>query len=366
MGPMKRIFLISAVLLALLGRTATAEETPVQDIRIGAVLHLTGELSMQSNAFREGIELGMADAVAAGVPLKLILEDGQNNPKASHSAGVKLLQDKISVAILSSYIDVMSSGKYLEQRGIPSVCLWDSSPEIDAAGKMIFAIGPWTPSGGEAPAKFAAGKLKAKSAVILRNSDAWSQAVADAFRKQFELDGGKIFDDATIGPEEADFRAVISKFRGLGPDIIYSPLVFNIVPFYSQLRQLGFSGKIVTSDIIAEEHISKAPQVFEGIYQSGLPDPDSAKYRELAAKYRLRFGRNPSLPWFVAVGYDGVMLIAKAVKTKGSSSQAIAEGLYGIKNYAGASALLSINPEGSSPQTEVMYQIRQGRLQRVE
>ena len=55
-----------------------------------------------------------------------------------------------------------------------------------------------------------------------------------------------------FNPQDQDLRAVFSKVRALKPDVIYSPVGDNIVPFYSQLRHQNPSVPVISSDVISE------------------------------------------------------------------------------------------------------------------
>jgi hypothetical protein len=79
--------------------------------------------------------------------------------------------------------------------------------------------------------------------------------------------------------------------------VIYSPVGDNIVPFYVQLRQQIPDIPVVSSDVIAEEHIRQAPVVFEGIYQSQMKDPSGPDFERVAIAYQKRFNKAMTLPW---------------------------------------------------------------------
>jgi branched-chain amino acid transport system substrate-binding protein len=353
------LFLISSCFAAL---NVRAED----DVKVGAILHLTGDLAMPSAAFREGIELAVDKINAgnlAGKKITVLFEDGKNNPNASFTAAKKLLElEKVPVSIISSHLDAVSSAQLFEKRKTPVLVLWDSNPIIDALGDYIFAIGPWTPSAGEASANYATKILHGQRAAIFYNRDPWSETVTDSFRKKFTEQGGEIAAEFPLNPDEVDFRSVITKVKSLQVDFIYTPLVFNLLPFYSQLKELALNKPIVTSDIIADEHIQQAPQVFEGIYQTNLPEPTSPQFVQMKEQYQKKFGKPVSMGWFVGIGYDAMNIIAQAIRTAGADSHAIQQELYKIKDFPGATTSITINEKGTCPQYEVMYQIQKGKF----
>ncbi|MEX0595935.1 MAG: ABC transporter substrate-binding protein, partial [Candidatus Paceibacterota bacterium] len=323
-------------------------------IKIGATLHLTGDLAMPSAAFREGAELAVDQINQTGIngkKIKLIVEDGHNNARISNTAARKLVStDRVTAAIISSYFDVMTSGPIFEENSIPVIALWDSSPEIENVGQYVFGIGPWTPSSGQLSANFAITNLQAKTAVIICNHDSWSEYVANAFEVEFKKQGGQILKRDSLSQDETDFKSLITKIRHLNPDVIYSPIVFNIPPFYKRLNELAVKAQIMTSDIITQENLLQNPEAFEGIYQTNLKDPENKIFKKIQGTYQAKFKKDLTLGWFVAIGYDGVMLLAEAIKVAGLDSKKITAAMYDIKNFPGASSEISINKKGSSPQ----------------
>ena len=125
----------------------------------------------------------------------------------------------------------------------------------------------------------------------------------------------------------------------------------------------------MTSDIITDEYIREAPDAFEGIYQSVVPDPRSESYLEFEGKYIEKFKNHPDHPWFAAVGNDAVKLFYKALTANPKqivSREDIKDELYKIKNFRGASAVISINSKGAFPQTEVMFRVIKRKLEAIE
>jgi branched-chain amino acid transport system substrate-binding protein len=302
---LKRIFFFALLVLA---HTARADTKP---IRIGALMVLTGQYAMQGTAFREGIELAVAEindtGGIGGKKLEFVPEDTGNLAVNALTAARRLLQvDGLVAVITTSYPELATGAAEFQRKKIPVVHLWDASPDIEAMGDYLFGIGPWTPSAGEVSARFAISNLKARTVVTFRINDPWSELVTGYFEQSFTAQGGRVLQSYSFNPQEQDFRTVFSKARGLRPDVIYSPVGDNIVPFYVQLRQQIPDIPVVSSDVIAEEHIRQAPVVFEGIYQSQMKDPSGPDFERVAIAYQKRFNKAMTLAWFVCTAYDGV------------------------------------------------------------
>ena len=350
-------------LMLVLTRTSSADTTPV---RIGALIVLTGQYAMQGNAFREGIELAVEEINAGGGingrKLELQAEDTGNLPGNALTASRKLLQaEGLIAAITTSYPELATGAAEFQRNKVPVVHLWDASPDIEEMGEYIFGIGPWTPSAGEVSARFAIGNLGARTVVTFHIHDPWSQLVTDYFEKQFRALGGKVLQSYAFNPQDTDFRTAFSKVRALKPDVISSPIGDNIVPFYTQLRQQIPDVPVISSDVIAEEHIQQAPAVFEGIYQSQMKDPAGPEMELIAAAYSEKFKRPMTLPWFVSTAYDGVKLIAYCAQKVGPTPSSVRGCIEQTRSLPGVSQTLSFNAGGSSPQTESVFQLRNSK-----
>ncbi len=335
-------------------------------IKIGGLVVLTGQYAMQGSAFREGAELAVDEINSRGglngKKLELIIEDTANIPSQALTASRKLLNDGVIAAITSSYPELATGAMEFQKHKIPVVHLWDSSPDIESMGDYIFGIGPWAPSSGEVSAKFAINQLQGKTAVIFHINDPWSELVARYFSDEFTRLGGKILNKFSFNPQENDFRTAFTKTRIQNPEVIYSPITDNIVSFYKQLKQSRFKGAVISSDVIADEHIEKDSVSFEGVYQSQMADPSVSQMMSMSDSYKRKYKKELTLPWFVATAYDGVKLIAHCATTNEVSSSIIHDCISKTQGLKGVSQTLSFNEGGSSPQIESIFKIKNKKL----
>lgn len=347
MTPIKKILVIIFVSLSLF--SVSAEE---KKIKIGGIFCLTGEIASGCNAIREGVEVGLdlinENGGINGKLLEIDMQDSHYTPKGAHTLGVKFSSDKDILGVLvTGIVETKAASAPLEKNDISYITLWDSAPAIEALGDYSFGIGPWLPSTYELSAEFAFNKLKKKSAAIVATEAEWSISVSKGFKNHFKKLGGKITSLITTVPNDADFRSVIIKLLKTKPEVIYAPITSNLIPFFKQLRQLGYSGPVVTSDNLTEELIAESNGAFEGVYQTMVGVPNNEETSKLALLYKKKFSKNPSMIAFHGWGYDGIRLIAEAIKNSDLTRNSIRESLLAIQNFNGASGKISFSIEGS-------------------
>jgi branched-chain amino acid transport system substrate-binding protein len=358
---------ITIPLLAVFATSLTSYAQPKDEVRIGVLLALTGPYPLQGNAFREGIQLAEEEVNQSGgingTRFRVFIEDTVNDPKNALTAAKKLIeQERVEAALMSSYPEYKTGGMEFERNKIPVIALWDSSPELDAMGEYIFGIGPWTPSSGAVSATFARKRLDAKSAVIINSVDPWAELVSSFFRDTFTSLGGTVVKEYQVNPGTADFRAILTNAKSKKVDVVFAPIIDHIPEFFRQKKNTGWSVPVISSDVIAQNHIAAAPEALEGVFQAKNKEPELATSDVLFRKYLSKFGRQLELQWFLTTGYDGVMMLASALQAKYSRGISTGEFLYSLKEYEGVTQRFSFTPEGSAPQMAVMYKIRGGKF----
>lgn len=328
---------------------------------------LTGQFAMQGSAFSEGIQIAEEEINKLGgingKTLKVIVEDTKGVPQGAATVARKLISvDKVTAAITMSYPDTKVGGVAFQRAKIPSIALWDSSPEIDNMGDFIFSIGPWAPSTGERAAKFAFTTLKSRTSVIVNTVEEWSAYVSNYYTQEFKKLGGKVLKRYEVNPKSSDFRTILLAIKKINPDLIFVPITHNIIPFFKQLKTADISSKIITGAIVTKEHVRQFPIVFEGVYRSEIRDPNSSEAKKLFETYRKKFKKPVTLPWYVATGYDSIKLLAESIKKSSTNSIKVKDYLYCIKNFKGASKNITISSGGSAPTYEKIFKISNGKI----
>lgn len=364
---MARLKLLTVLFLGFFTELALAQSAP---IRIGGLLHLTGEFARQGIAFREGIDLAVAEINASGGiggrKLEAVYEDTQYKPLHAHTGAKRLLLlGGLSAVLISTATEAKAAGPLFQQAKLPAIVLWDASPEIESIGDYLFGIGPWAPHSGEKAANFAFERLRARKAVAFCSNTEWSQFVCKYFVPRFRNLGGEVLKVFSINPDENDFRTFIAQARALKADVWYAPIDGNIIAFFQQVKQNHVNVELVTSDLITEEYFLEAPAAFEGVYQTMTGDPNFPESQSMFASYEKFFDRPVSQRSFVSWGYDATKLIAFGLSNGAKSPQQLREELLKVKNYNGASGAISFTKRGSAPREISLFRVENAEFRKV-
>jgi branched-chain amino acid transport system substrate-binding protein len=368
---MRASWLLVIAIIALLQtkHLSAAPEAGRGTVTLGGIFCLTGEVASGCNAIREGAEIGLdlinSSGGINGRPLKLDIQDSQFAPRNAHTLAKRFSSNRDVFGILiTSIIETKAAASVLERAHIPYLTLWDSAPAIEALGDYSFGIGPWLPATYEVAAEYSFSNLSARRAAVIATTSEWALEVGAGFKSHFAKLGGAIVAHEEVDPSDSDFRAVLIRLIKSNPEVIYAPITSHLIPFFKQLNQLGYVGKIITSDNLTEELIQQSASVFEGVYQTMVADPDTPDSNRLRQLYKKRFLKEPTMLAFNSWGYDGIRLMAQGLIDAETKKILLREALLAIRDFSGAGGNISFSTEGSWRMPLEVFQVRGGKLMR--
>ena len=367
---------ISALVLALTSiiviGIAGAQELLAQEkqeVKIGAILPLTGVISSVGEAMQRGLQMAAGDA--KHISVKLIVEDDAtaNRTKAVSSAKKLASVDKVDI-VFNAYASTVSAfASVLKNADVPCLVLWDSNRSLQKLGSHIIGFGFENELAGEDMADFSRHKLNHKSVGIVSFHDEWSEVITAAFEARFKESGGRIALHEQVSGDTTDFRTVMTRLKSLKPDAVYLPLYgIGLQSAIKQARAVHFEGEILTADSFVDADISATHGASEGMYltQIWLRDNDFAR------KYESRFGKaeiSGANLGYVALAYDAVMLVdALAAKIRQSGAAVTSETLMKqIPNFSfsGVLGTTVFSSHNSLERREKILQVREGHLVEV-
>lgn len=360
-----RFLFATVVALFLLPISLRAED----EIKIGVMTHLTGDFAAWGQAYIQGITLAQENVNNSGGVkgrrISLIVEDTRFDSALTASATKKLLKvDRVPIAMVSTFTEVMVAGPMFEQAKIPLLVFGDSGGKIQDIGRFIFSTGTWVDGYALSASEFLHSQLKIKKVAIIATNNAWAQSTADNFRKDFEQRGGMIAFRSDLNPADSDFRTILYKIRTDKIEAIFAPITSNVIPFFEQSRNLKLQIPIVAAGgALDVDVINAAPEAVEGRYvTNAFLDFERPQAKDLMTRYRQRYKEDPKYPSVVGRGYDGLMAIALALRNAtNSSSEALAEAFRHL-DFEATGFRLKVDDTGAALLPVEVLRVRNGQL----
>jgi branched-chain amino acid transport system substrate-binding protein len=328
---------------------AGCTQQTTNELRVGAILPLTGDWAFIGQEMQKGIELRADEAIAANIPLHIIYEDDQNNePKLATTAATKLIDvDKANVLIVMAVQESRVLGPMIDANKVPLVVGWDNNEFVTGAGEYVFGTGFSTELTGDKLAEFAYNNLSTRKAAIISHEDVWGELISKRFKQRFEALGGEVVFIETIPPDNADFRSQLLKIKQTKPDVLFYPMLpSNFALLIKQTRQANLNMPIVAGDTFIVDVGQEAGEAAEGIYSATI-----YAEKDLTEAYTAKYGIAPIDANIVYLGYDAMDKIVRAYQ----SGKSIHAGLVDI-----------LGPTRGAQRVEKMYQWRNGTLIAIE
>ena len=361
--------LVSAVIVAAsLGTAASAQES----IKIGFHAPLTGFAAADGKSARQGAELAVKEANAAGgiggKKITLVTYDDEGKPENAIPIANKLIgQDKVVMSISGSYSGPTRAAAAVFQRaGMPYISAYAIHPDITRAGDFVFRTGMMGEVQGRAGAKLIGETLKKKKVEIVAVNNDFGQALTAGFKEAAPKFGLEIVAERTFGMTDRQFGPLVTQIKADNPEVIYAPgYFFNAEPLVAQLRAAG-----VTADVIGQEgydgqrFIEIAGKAAEGVIITTSLDRDSQApaTRAFITDYEKEY--KDRVDMVAASGYSAVSVALEALKKAGSQDGKTIRDTIRQNTFDTAIGKLSFNNLGEVKKAVQVQVVKDGNFHR--
>ena len=342
---------------ALVGAALVVCSAQAQDtIKIGVITDRVGVSKPYSEPSTEGLVFGANEinrrGGILGKKIELLIEDDQSRPDISAALARKLIdngavfimsmsltpatqqQQTVTMEAKTPQMTPMNSGDTLTTQ-LPNPYFWQTGPlgSIQIATLLAHARSQ---------------NLKRVS-LITDNSDL-GQLIARFFRAGLEKSGIQIVSEEVVPRGATTAEPQIQKIRAANPDALFMAGVLTAenVLILRAYRQFGLKFPIHSSyNLSVPVYMTVGKGLVDGVTFVDAYDPDKPEVKAFEAAYKKETGKDPfNLHGY---GYDGIMMIAEAIKKAGSTDkEKIREAMQGMtySGVMGAKGMKYHFPEG--------------------
>jgi branched-chain amino acid transport system substrate-binding protein len=341
------------------------------EIKIGAVLPLTGDAAQWGVAAQRATQIAVDEVNASGGiqgrRVQVIFEDDQLQPRVGIQAMQKLVTvNKVPVVIgsISSAV-TLAIAPIAEQNHVVLITPASTSHDVTNAGDFIFRTIPSDIYEGGVMASYAYSQKGYRHVAILSVNAAGTKGMTDAFKDKFTSLGGDVPVYELVTQGATDFRAAVSKAIASRPDAIYVvgfPLETGHM--IKQSVELGFKGQLLSAQPAEDPEVRNiAGSAAEGLILTTTtidPATGSDASKAFASEYQKRYGTPPAV--FSYEAYDAARLVLRAMQERGTTGEAIRDYLYSVKDYDGVSGRFSFDKNGDVEKSIRIVTIRSGQF----
>ncbi|MDN7180550.1 branched-chain amino acid ABC transporter substrate-binding protein [Caballeronia sp. SEWSISQ10-4 2] len=326
-------------------------------VLIGHAAPLTGQLSHMGkdseNAARLAIdEINGQHPVIGGKPVRFQLDsqDDAADPRTGTQVAQKLVDDGVVAVVgdINSGVSIPASKIYSEA-GIVQISQGSTNPAYTLQGyKTAFRVVATDALQGPALAHYALDSLHAKRIAIVDDSTAYGQGLADEFEKTAKAKGSTIVTREATNDKATDFRAILTKIKGLRPDVImYGGSDATAGPLAKQAGNLGITAKVLGGDgACTDKMIDLAGDAIGNVTcsEAGLALSKMPKGQDFEKRYITRF-KTP-IDAYAPFTYDAVYVIYNAMKRADSTERTRILAAMPSTQYDGVIGRIAFDPHG--------------------
>ncbi|WP_254360768.1 ABC transporter substrate-binding protein, partial [Corallococcus exiguus] len=344
---------------------------PAGSILIGEVGSLTGSEATFGISARNGIDLALQEANAAGgvrgQKLVVRVYDSQGRPEEGAQAATRLIaQDKVVALLGEAASSVSMAMADKAQAGkVPMITPTSTSPEVTKKGDYIFRVCFIDPFQGLVMAKFARENLKlSKVAVLTDNKSAFSVGLAEVFNQKFKEFGGTIVGNESYSKGDTDFRAQLTSIKNLKPEAVFVPGYYTDVGIIArQAREVGLRVPLLGGDGWDSDKLYElGGSALEGSYFSNHYSPDNPDpvVQNFLKTYKAAYG---AVPDSVAVlAYDAARLLVDAMKrAPDTSGPALRDAIASTKDFPGVAGTINLDANRDAVKQAVVMKVEGGK-----
>jgi branched-chain amino acid transport system substrate-binding protein len=262
-------------------------------IKIGIVLPYTGNFGIYGNQMEAVFKarLQQLGGKLGGHPTTLIFEDEATDPKTAVLKVTKLItQDRVNAVVCC----VNGSSTLAVAPILQSANILQIGPISNPSGledyKNTAVAAPTAAHDSELLGRYAARKLKYKTATVFASDFSYGHEVADAFKKGFTAYGGTIVKEIAPPFATQDFGSYLGQIGN--PDVVFGGFAGgDAIAFIKQYRRFGVKaplighGPLVTELLLKAEAPDGAGIASAFYYSSQLKTPDNTKFLALMKQF---------------------------------------------------------------------------------
>lgn len=371
------ILIVIAVIVGVvigyrLGKVSSEQqrEAVTTQIKIGALMPLTGTFAQLGEDTKNGLEVAREDIAARyGIMFDITYEDSAADPKVAAPAATKLSTfDKFGVVIGGPGSSAnLAAAPIFEENKTVFIAV-SATPKLNDAGDYIFKVHPDIDGEVSRMSAFLYETGYRRVAVLYDAASETQTGAKDMFVKLFTDKGGVIalaegYDSKTV----TDFRTTMAKVKGAEADAVYLLAIEKVAGLaVRQAREVGLTEPIFGwSPFESGEFLGSAGEAGEGIIITAQPFScaGTTAMQAYCEAYRAKFGDRKPLQ-FGAHVYDILQIIAETVRdrtltelTSDASKAAVMQKLLATKGYEGASGDLTFDEQGNIRDKEFVFRV---------
>ena len=306
--------------------SATSAPEVVTEVKIGALLPLTGGDAINGQNQKYGHEFAVEQINAAGgikclggAKLTMVYGDSAGKPEAGNAETIRLIEEENVTAIMGAFHTgvTLTASETAERYGVPFIV-----PNSDVSArnlKYVFQTASTIQSMAEDSAEFAAQMGGAKTAIILTPNIAFGDWFKEDWREVLPAQGFEVVGEISFPSGSSDFGPTILSIKQLDPDLIFTIAnTSDATLMLRQMKELNYWPKVgfitAAGGYADPSLIQNLGADAEGIYLTNdwFPNINLPNAKEINEQFKSKYGMD--MIGNINTTYAGTLILADALE----------------------------------------------------
>lgn len=331
------VLVAAAAAMAVVPATAAAQQS--NSVKVGLILSMTGPFASTGKQIEAGVRLYMAQHgdTVAGKKIELVIKDDTSAPDQSRRLAQELVVNE-KVGVLGGFVLTplaLAVAPVATQSKTPAIIMSAGTSSVIDSSPYFVRVSFTLPQNSIGVAEWAP-KNGIKNVVTLVSDYGPGLDAEGAFKRRFELNGGKVIESIRVPVRNPDFAPFLQKVRDAKPEAVFVFLPAGVgTQFMKQFAERGLDKAgikvIATGDVTEDDILNEMGDVALGVvtshhYSAAHPSPENQKFVEAFKK--ANGGKRPN--YMAVAGYDGMRVLYTALKnTNGQTGDALLNAMKG-------------------------------------
>jgi branched-chain amino acid transport system substrate-binding protein len=338
------------------------------EIKVGFLVAQTGMQMNEGKLITKALDLAVKQINAAGgikgKMVKVIPADTKSDPKATVEAYNQLIDQEKVFAVIgtqqSSQMELLIP-KMLSAK-VPTF-IGAQNANLTKDGQWFFRTRAANTTTTGAIIRYIKEDAKLNKVAIINDNGAFGAAGGDLLEKQAKDAGLTLVKRVGFKSGEKSFSGPMKELKDSKPEALIA-YIANYDDAGSIEKEYGSIGKpfmyIGSPTSQSSPALAAAGEAANGIFAiADFVFGESAASKKYEEDYRKEYNETPDA--ISAYAYDSMIILAKAIKTKGENTEKVREFVMGLKGYKGVEGDYAFAPQGDGIKAVSLVQIENGK-----
>ena len=314
----------------------------VMEVKIGAVLPLSGVVASDGEAALRGLQIAEADLNALGdLPFRVKIEprDGKFEPRESPNAFNLLISQNVAGMLLIGDNTCQMTKMQVAKREVPTIASMVVTERSVKGNDWMFRCWPPIATSSRIMARHMRAAGSVARAAVFHIDAVYGLESEKGFRAAFEKAGGQIVATESFPFLASDLRPQVAKLMESRPDGIFvTGFGQGLITAINQLREGGWKGTIYTDTAVVDPRVKKnLASLADIVFVGNAFDEERAKggaAADFAAKYKeLTGSKSDEVPPQAPFAYTAARILVHGLVAARGSKSAVTKSIAELKDF---------------------------------